>query len=639
MNTIAASTSLDRSKWQASQLGAAVVLIVCVVFANGIFGKFVFDDLHFVNSPKISALWEFGSLAENRPFGAWTFQLNYALGGMRAWHFHLVNIAIHSAAAAVLFGLVRRTLLLPGIPARLQADAPQFALAAAVLWAVHPLQVQSVTYLVQRYESLMGLCYLLVLYCVLRGVQSTRPWPWYLGAIVAAWLGAWTKEIMMTCPIVALMFDATCLSSWRVALRRRGWLYLLLASPVVWIVWILRATFTEADQTVGFGLEQITPWQYLRTQPGVLLNYLRLTFWPDELILDRGWPVATSAWEIYGLGAIILVLLGLAIWALWKSPKLGFLGISAFLVLGPTSTIVPMMDLAFDHRMYLPLVSVVLLTMLAVYAVAHRLLRREAARNTILAAAVLLVIGGMSLRTIQRNRAYADPVGIMTECIDNNPLHARPYRILADIYLSKQPQKALALYSRALELSDDKYWVLVDIGNVHLKQYDYVSALPYYRQAIELRPKRPVAYVNASRCLAHLTEYQEAVSLMRKAVEFKPDNRDAVMQLAWLLSTSEDPNARNGHEALQLLSRLSVESKNDLLPRIEVQAVAHAEAGEFDKAVPLAEQAVELAGEMNSRRLVEFENRLHQFRNEQPYRAKPRKPPTAKSDAKAANVG
>jgi len=632
VNTIVASPTLGRSSWRAGQLGAAVVLIVCVVFANGIFGKFVLDDLYFVKSPKVGDLWEFGSLAENRPFGAWTLQLNYALGGMRAWHFHVVNIAIHAAAAAVLFDLVRRTLLLPGMPVRLQADAPQFALAAALLWAVHPLQVQSVTYIVQRYESLMGLFYLLVLYCVLRGTQSTRAWPWYLGAIVSAWLGAGTKEIIMTCPLVALLFDATCLSSWREAFRRRGWLYLLLATPIVWIVWVLRKTFTEPDQTVGFGMQNITPWQYLRTQPEILLNYLRLTFWPDELILDRGWPVATSPWEIYGLGAVILALLGLSIWALWKWPKLGFLGFSAFLVLGPTSTIVPMQDLAFDHRMYLPLASVILLAMLAVYAIAHRWLTRETVRNTVLTTCVLLVVGCLSLRTIQRNRVYADPVALLTECIDYNPQHPRPYRILADIYLAQQPEKALGLYQKALELSDDKYWVLVDIGNFHLKHYDYETASQYYRQAIELRPQRVVAYINASRCFAHLAKYQQAVALMRTAVEIAPHDRDAIMQLAWLLSTSEDPQARNGREALELLSRLPTENPNDRLPRLEVQAVAHAEVGEFDKAVPLAEQAVELARAMNSHRLVEFENRLHDFRNAQPFRAKPRKPPTAKNE-------
>jgi Flp pilus assembly protein TadD len=637
MNTLLSPSPIGRVSWRANQLGVAVALITCVVFANGIFGKFIFDDLQLLHAPKIGSLWQFGAIAENRPVGGWTFQLNYAIGGLRAWHFHLANIGIHAAAACVLFGLVRRTLLLPGIKPILQENASQFAFAAAAIWAVHPLQVQSVTYISQRYESLMGLFYLLVLYCVLRGSQSSRAWAWYLSAIACAWLGAGTKEVILTCSIVALLFDVAFISSWREALRRRGWLYLLLATPIFGIVWLLRKTFTEPDQTVGFGMQDISPWEYLRSQPAVLLNYLQLTFWPDELILDRGWPVATSPWEIYGLGAIVLLMLGLSMWAMWRSPKLGFLGLAAFLILAPTSSIVPVKDLAFDHRMYLPLASVVLLAMLAVHWLATRFVPNETNQQTLLAILAVLVVAPLSLRTIQRNRDYADPVRVMTQCIDYNPVHPRPYRILANIYLNKQPEKALELYSRALKLSSDKYWVLIDIGNVHLKQRDYAEALQQYQQAMALRPAETVAYINASRCLANQGEYQQAVAAMRKAVAAQPQDREAVMQLAWLLSTAEDDAARNAHEAIELLAAMPDKS-NDPLPELEVLAAAYAEAGDFQQAVPFAEQAVEIARGMNSRRIVEFENRLHLYKNQQPFRAKPRlkSPPTQPVAAKQA---
>ena len=231
--------------------------------------------------------------------------VNYYFGQLNVLGYHLVNLAIHLMAGLVLFGLVRRTLQL--LPRYTQASgtADYVAFAAALIWLVHPLQTQSVTYIIQRAESMMGLFYLLCLYCTLRGSQASRSWPWYVAAIAACWLGMGTKQVMVTAPVVVLLYDRVFLADgWKEVFRRRWAVYLAFVPAIVWLGFM---TVREASRTeravAGFGMQDLTPLEYLGTQGGVIVHYLRLAVWPDRLCLDYSWPVAESVQTIFLPGA------------------------------------------------------------------------------------------------------------------------------------------------------------------------------------------------------------------------------------------------------------------------------------------------------------------------------------------------
>ena len=123
----------------------------------------------------------------------------------------------------------------------------------------------------------------------------------------------------------------------------------------------------------------VTRWEYLRSQPGVVLHYLRLAVWPDALCLDYGWPVATSAgaiaWPLLALAALA----GLTLWSIRRCPPVGLLAGWFFLCLAPTSSLVPIVDLAFEHRMYLPLAALAVAAVLLVYEGLELLSRRRRA--------------------------------------------------------------------------------------------------------------------------------------------------------------------------------------------------------------------------------------------------------------------
>ena len=213
--------------------GALVALATAACYLNSFNGPFVFDDVEsIVHNPTIHDIGSAvfppaagGATIVGRPILNLSLAVNYVCGGMDVWGYHVFNLAVHVLAVLTLFGIVRRTLMLPSVGERLALAAPYLAAAVALLWAVHPLQTELVTYVVQRAESLMGLFYFLTLYCVIRSSASGAA-RWSLAAVLSCAMGMATKEVMVTVPLIALLYDRTFLAgSFARALQKRWGLY------------------------------------------------------------------------------------------------------------------------------------------------------------------------------------------------------------------------------------------------------------------------------------------------------------------------------------------------------------------------------------------------------------------------------
>ncbi len=230
-----------------------LVAAVLAAYANSLRCPFVFDDYSdIVDNSSIRRLWPLGDVLlvrskgsvwpRSRPVVNLTFALDYAVGGLNARSFHGTNLVIHILAGLALFGVVRRTLLLPRLRDRFGQASVPLALAVALLWALHPLQTESVTYITQRYESMMGLFYLLAIYGVIR-CGSTSSHRWGAVTVAATLLALGSKEVAVSLPIMILLVDRVLLAEsfseiWR---RRRGLYLALLAAWAAFAVVQLRA--------------------------------------------------------------------------------------------------------------------------------------------------------------------------------------------------------------------------------------------------------------------------------------------------------------------------------------------------------------------------------------------------------------
>jgi len=355
-------------RWKIFFAALGLVAAALAAWHNSFSTPFILDDDENITlNPTIRQLWPVGpALAPpanigvgGRPVTNLSLAFNHALGGFDVTGYHAVNLAIHVLAGLFLFGLARRTLQRPVLRERCGEDALPLALAIALLWMLHPLQTESVTYIVQRTESLMGMFYLATLYCFARGMESRAPFWWYSLSVLACALGMGSKEVMVTAPVVVLLYDRTFgAGTFCAALRARWPVYAGLAAT--WLVLaLLLLGALEPGRAIGYGFG-VTAWNYALTESRVVIHYLWLAIWPYPLVLDRGLAMVAHASEVGPFLAAIALLVGGTVYALIRRPLLGFVAAWVLLILAPTSSVVPV---AFqpmaEHRMYLPLVGLV----------------------------------------------------------------------------------------------------------------------------------------------------------------------------------------------------------------------------------------------------------------------------------------
>jgi tetratricopeptide (TPR) repeat protein len=414
-----------------------MIAVGLIAYYNCFHGPFIFDDLQsIVQNTSIRSLratrWilrpppEIG--VSGRPALNVSLAVNYALNQLDVRGYHTVNLAIHIAAGLALMGILRRTLQGLRFSGLIRRHASSLALATALIWVAHPLQTMSVTYVIQRAESLMALFYLLTLYCVVRGADRSDSAGWYGLAVACSAIAMGTKEVAVSIPIVVLLYDRVFLAhSFAELFQRRRGLYIGLAAS--WLLLLMLVLPGPRSLSAGFGWKGITPWQYARTQPEVILHYLRLVFWPRSLSLDYGWPVANNPVSYVPAMLVVGTLLALSLWGLWRCTPWGFCGVAFFLILAPTSSIMPINVMASEHRMYLPSAIVIALCVVAGYPLFRRawVARRYPLRWRTMAGALLVIaaVAGLAGLTIRRNRDYQSVFSIWADAAAKRPQNPR----------------------------------------------------------------------------------------------------------------------------------------------------------------------------------------------------------------------
>ena len=609
-----------------------LVVVGTAVFANSLGAPFVFDDTGIPGRSHLRTLWPpWGAIFaprdlpdSGRPVVTLSLQLNYALGGTDVRGYHALNIAVHVLASLVLYGIVRRTLRGPALSDRFENSADGIALVTALLWLVHPLQTECIGYVSQRSESIMGLFYLLTLYCAIRAAHAARPWRWNSAAIVACALGMASKEVMVTAPLMVAFYDWAFRREPFSAVWRRRWpLYAGLAAT-----WIILAALMAAGprtRSVGWHLG-VGPLSYALNQCLIIPHYLRLIFWPHPLILDYGQvrqiPVATALPYAIGLAVVLLVVVVLC----WRRPRLGYAAAWVFVIVAPTSSIVPIAsEVGAERRMYLPLAGVIVLVVLAVHALLQRAETRKSKAGLskhagpAIAVAVTIILAATA---IARNQAYYYPEDLWAAAIEAYPRNKRAY-FCHGLVLERRGQRdeAIQSYQKALALAPGYYEANYALANALLEQGRLADAISYYRAALAAA-RRPVDRApvcnDLGRVLLMAGEPKEALQLWREAAGLKPDEAGLLNNLAWQLATHPDPTIRDGREAVVLAERACELTAHRDPNILDTLAAAYAEAGRFPEAVETARAACALFAGTEA---AEARARLELYLQSTPYRA------------------
>ncbi|MBC7365586.1 MAG: tetratricopeptide repeat protein [Undibacterium sp.] len=530
-------TPLSKPYFAILVIGAAVL----AAYANSLRGPFVFDDASsIVTNPTIRQLWPLtGPLAapttnvtaQARPILNLSLAVNYAWGGEAVVGYHVVNVAIHGLAALVLFGLLRRTLGRVGLKRpdgvggiraepRVEDDAPGLlALAVALLWAVHPLQTEAVTYVIQRAESLMGLFYLLTVYGFMRSVESARKGVvcWQTLAVVACALGMGTKEVMATAPLMVWLYDRTFVAgSFAAALRRRWPFYVALAATWMVLAGLVLQGGGNRGGSKGFGTG-VDAWAWGLTQFEAVAVYLRLAFWPEPLVFQYGTFWVTGMGAIIGEAALVVALLAVTVRGLWRGTALGFAGAWFFGILAPTSLAPGTGQMLVEHRMYLPLAAVLAVAVVGAWRTAGA--RRRAALPAVLG---VVTLGAIAL-TVRRNADYRTEVALWSDTIAKRPENPLAHHQLAGAWeRAGEPGRALASYAEALRLKPDFSAGQENYGELLLKEGRRAEAIGRFETALRLQPEFADAHANLGNALLAEGRPAEAVAHLAEAVRIAP---------------------------------------------------------------------------------------------------------------------
>jgi tetratricopeptide (TPR) repeat protein len=585
---IEAKTILPRSLTGNLLPPILIILAGVLAYFNSLTVPFLFDDFGAIlDNPTIRHLGSsFFPPAETtvtgRPLLNFSFALNFGMAKFNVGSYHAVNIAIHIACGLLLLGILRRTFRTERF-ASYNASGDVIATICALLWVVHPLQTESVTYIVQRAESLGSFWYLLTLYLFIRGTSSERRSGWYAGSVAACAAGLLTKEIVATAPLLVLLYDRCIYSgSLRLALKSRSRYFLLLFATLIIAV---IAALQGRPGSAGFH-EGMSGLQYAKAQFGVVLHYLYLCLFPHPLVFDYGWVVPAGIWGVAAPAVIIVGLLGISIALLIRNHPAGLAAFGFFLVLAPTSTFIPIVtEVAAEHRAYLPSAGIIILVVTGVFSLLNRYFKRAAARALCAVGGILVVICGIA--TAARNRDYRDPVTLWSDTILKRPMNARAqYNLARSMEETGDPSSAIEVYKRAIRLKPNYVEARNNLAMAYLHIGQMQEAISQLRAAIRAVPEFALSHNNLGLVLAQAGDLPGAIAEYKRSIELDPGYAEACYNAANALAQQNELE-----EALRYYEK-SASLKPGFAPPLINAAITSSRLGRQDEAMSLYTRAI-----------------------------------------------
>lgn len=475
-----------------------ISLLGIAAYANSLTVPAQFDDVQVVgtsNYLNIDLYSLQGFLRNPRWFADLTFALNRNLGGALVPGYHIINLVIHLTAAVVVYLLINRAIAALRLSFQLAGKDQSTAYVhsfvpfiTAVLFVCHPIQTQAITYIVQRYASLTTLLYLnsLLAYLLMRlqlesGTKS-HVLLWGVASGLSALLALKSKEIAFTLPIMATVLEGAL---FRGRLLKNRW-FLLACTALLLIIPLQMLYSLDSShpeqllnqvQLATTEAQNIARTDYLLTQFRVVATYLRLLVVPLNQNLDYDYPISHALFNPAVVAAMLLhlALAGVALGLLYRSHRdltsgapatgmsmrLAGLGICWFyLALAIESSIIPIRDVIFEHRLYLPSVGFFLAAAAgaAGFAANRRILRKS------LPVVLAIICIVLMAATIARNRIWSNEMAMWQDVVQKSPNKSK-VRFFAGFYYFKNslPDRALPNLVRALELKPaTPYWITLN---------------------------------------------------------------------------------------------------------------------------------------------------------------------------------
>jgi Tfp pilus assembly protein PilF len=504
-------------------LVAAILTGACILYFPALTGQFIFDDLSLplAAGPGYHPLT--GWLSTNRPILILSYGLNGILLGDRPLSYHVVNLSIHAVNTCLVFLVLSRLLAMAGWMEKRKAIG---ASIGTLVFLIHPLQTESVSYISGRSESLASLFLLLAYVVFLYREGEAISWGRALAVLILFGIGVKTKESAVSLPGILFLTDVMWPRPFSWEGPRKNWrLYaLMLPGAMVAAIGIFRMLTTAG--TAGFSVATFTWYQYAFTEARAVFTYLQLAIFPVGQALDHDFPTSRSITQ-HGTLVYMALLAGL-IWASvrWRRRyPLACFGFLMFLIfLAPTSSIVPIDDALVERRMYLPLVGLILIG-------SDLVERQKPSRPAVcgLVTAIALTFGGFCYA---RNRLWARPELLIALAAEDSQHNPRPLLNLAEVLIKhNRCDLALPYLRRAERILPRNYYVNVSWGRALACLGRAEEGMQHLQLAAQMQPCSQV-YLWIGLVYGQMGRSDEAGTALHKAVQLDPSSGTAHGALA-----------------------------------------------------------------------------------------------------------
>jgi len=537
-----------------------LISVICLLaYANTFKGPFQFDDEDQIvenhTIKDLGALVKPSAVKNIRYIGVLTFALNYKVNGLDVTGYHIVNLLIHIINALIVYWIIVLTFRTPFLEkSELKDSSNLLALFTALLFACHPVQTQAVTYIVQRFASLATMFYLfsLVMYVKARLGQTTfsaSTLTFYSLSLVSTILAMETKEIAFTIPVVIAVYEFMFFSG----KTKRRLLYLIPFFLTMSIIplRLIRIVKSTGGLTGGVSLgdligdvsmatrlqTELPRLDYLFTECRVIVTYIRLIFFPVNQNLDYDYPVYRSFLDpgVFLSAFLLLLILSTGVYLFYRyrnssmPTRLISFGIFWFFItLSVESSIIPIVDVIFEHRLYLPSAGIFMAISTSVFAIVKKQSRRHVLNKALIGVFAIIIIVLLSGATYARNRVWLSKVGLWEDVVRKSPLKPRPYYNLGVVYQDMDIfDSAAECYKTVIKMSPEYAKAHNNLAIIYSSKGLHEKAIEQFKTTIRLKPDHVEAHYNLGLEYATTGQFEKAIEQYSEALRLRPDYVEA----------------------------------------------------------------------------------------------------------------
>ena len=541
-----------------------LTILVCLAYGNTLQHSFHFDDIpSILEKPWIRGLDKIPDFIfsySQRPLVILSFNINYAISGFKEWSYHFFNITFHFLVVFLVYWLGK--LIVSHISQKTSSvvnTSNQIPLLSAAIFAIHPLNTQAVTYISSRSSIMATMFYLMAIILFSKGLYKTKEkeiktnYAFVMSAVIFFGIGFLCKLIIISLPAILFAYHYYFISDQNIKtwVKRQGKLILGVGGLLV-LIFLYKKIY--GGGLLRASIVDVTVWDYFRTQIGVIpFEYFRKMMFPFNLTIDPGFQVVQHWRSPIAIGGIIILGIFFIVWIKLsevkkQSKKYGpeaFGLIWILITLSPTSSFIPLLDMAAEHRTYLPLVGFSI-AMASILIRLKNFIQKSMEVDKlnmwnhkkilrVPVVLILLTLASFLIGTRERNKAWKDEVTLWADAKQKAPLLIRPYNNLGEAY-DKLGNYDLAIteFEAALRLNPNYFFALSNLGNIYGKKKEYAQAILYTKQALQKKPDYAPGHYNLAKALHMTGNPEKAMLSYRSAIKYNPYFEEAFFNLGFL---------------------------------------------------------------------------------------------------------